>query len=616
MRRRTLPPIPFLLALPLAATACRAPSPSPPPLAPEAPRLAADVAWLADDGRDGRRAGTDGEAAAARFIAARFAELALEPAGEEGYFQSFEVPLAPRDAGGSRLAWESVGGAGGALEGPELVPLFCSGGGEAAGPLVFGGYGIVSEEAGWNDYEGVDARGAILALVRGTPPDALAPAPDEEAGGAAGADPHALGERDGWAGAGSILHKVLEAKRRGAAGVVLLPHPSQSAEPLLRFDTGRDGKAGIPAVTVSVESAERLFPGYAAAVERLDAGERIALPSAAARATLLADVVRAFGVARNVLALLRGQDRGRVLVVGAHFDHLGRGGIGSLAPDAADEIHNGADDNASGTAVVLELARCLAPTRPECDVLFALWSGEELGLLGSTHWVEHPTVPLGDVVANLNLDMVGRAGGGALQVLGAGSAQGFARWVEEAAPAAGLRAQVDASGQGVGGSDHQTFLRRSIPALHLFTGIHGDYHRPSDDAERFEAEGAARVTDLVLALVERMESEEIAWVEPPAPPPGQAQAGGFRTRFGSQPDYSYPGPGLRLAGTSPNSPAERAGLLPGDVVLTLDEVRVDSIYDLMYALNAHKPGDVVPVRFERDGAEQEVRVTLASPHLE
>jgi S1-C subfamily serine protease len=113
-----------------------------------------------------------------------------------------------------------------------------------------------------------------------------------------------------------------------------------------------------------------------------------------------------------------------------------------------------------------------------------------------------------------------------------------------------------------------------------------------------------------------MESAEIAWVEPPAPPPGQAQAGGFRTRFGSQPDYSYPGPGLRLAGTSPNSPAERAGLLPGDVVMTLDEVRVDSVYDLMYALNAHKPGDVVPVRFERDGAEQEVRVTLASPYLE
>jgi hypothetical protein len=306
-----------------------------------------------------------------------------------------------------------------------------------------------------------------------------------------------------------------------------------------------------------------------------------------------------------------------VLVIGAHFDHLGQGGSGSLAPAAEQgQIHNGADDNASGTAAVLEIARCLAAgPPPACDVLLALWSGEELGLLGSEHWARSPTVPLERIEANLNLDMVGRAGGGKLSVLGAGSAREFSLVLSGAGPRAELDLEVSLSGQGVGGSDHQTFLKRSIPALHFFSGLHADYHRPSDDYERFEPAGAARVAALVLDLLDDLAGAKLAFVPPAKEAPG-ATPGGFKTRFGSIPDYVFEGPGMRLDGTSPGGPAEKAGLLRGDVIVAVGDMGVEGLGDFMHVLNTHKPGDVVVVKFLRDGNEETCQVTLESSQVE
>jgi hypothetical protein len=351
-------------------------------------------------------------------------------------------------------------------------------------------------------------------------------------------------------------------------------------------------------------------------VARLDAGEALPAPGEARTARVKADVVRERGTAQNVLARLPGRDRTRTLVIGAHFDHLGRGGAGSLAPKEQGQIHNGADDNASGTATVLELARCLAsgPQRA-CDLVFALWSGEELGLLGSEHWARSPTFPLADVRANLNLDMVGRANAGKLSVLGAGSAKEFSLLLASAGVRAGLTLAVSLSGQGVGGSDHQTFLKREIPALHFFSGLHADYHRPSDDFERFEADGAARVAGLVLALVDELAGAELAWV-PPAKEEAGAGPGGFKTRFGSIPDYVFEGPGMRLDGTSPGGPAEKAGLLKGDVIVAVGDQKIEGLGDFMFMLNTHKPGDVLRVKFLRDGAEETCQVTLESSQVE
>lgn len=578
-------------------------------------RLHDDVAWLADDAQEGRRAGTEAGQRAALWIARRFDELGLEPAGEGGWLQEFEVPLPVRDGGGSALALGET-----KLSGAkQIVPLFCSDGGSARGPLVWGGYGITSEEAGWDDYafarHSGALEGAVVLIVRGVPPREGAPVESDET-----ALVHSGG---GWGNSGSLFTKVMAAKRLGAAAVLVAPHPDASGdEALLAFDATRNAQSSIPCAMVSLAVARKLEPAYDAMVRRLDedGGPAAFRPLTAPEVGVTCDVRRERGPAFNVLARLRGARSDRAVVIGAHYDHLGHGGDGSLAPEAIGQVHNGADDNASGTAAVLELARRLKTgPQPGCDVVFALWSGEELGLLGSEHWAQHPTVPLERVRANLNLDMVGRAGDGKLAVLGVGTAEPFERWLMADGGRAGLDLQLSASGQGVGGSDHQTFLKRRIPALHFFSGVHPDYHKPSDDVERFEAAGTVLVVDLVQRLaLEAAAAPELAYVEPPR---GEAEAAaaesrrlgaGWRVWFGSVPEYSYEGPGVLLSGTSDGSPAERAGLLAGDVLLQVGEVELETIHDFVYALSIYKPGNVVVTRFERDGAEHEVRVTLAT----
>ncbi len=590
-----------LLCLALAAPlACRgadpAPAPAPAPAAvavtPDASaaeRLHADVAWLADDARAGRRAGTQGERDAAVWIAARFEELGLEPAGEDGtWFQVFSVPLQPRDGGESSVA----AGDGPAFEGAYVEPLSCSARGDVTARLVDAGYGIQNEELGRDDYAGLDAEGAVVLVRRGAPP-----APADEGGEEDEGDEAAEGEEHAgpaWGESVTLFHKVMTARRQGAVAVVIVQAEDRAAEELPSFEDGRTARAGIPALMVR--------PQVGKVLERAET------------CRVVADVHRETGEARNVLARLAGRASDRTLVLGAHFDHLGVGGVGSLAPDEVGEIHNGADDNASGTAVVLELARRLAAgPAPEGDVVFALWSGEELGLLGSEHWAKQPTVPLEQVRANLNFDMVGRAGRGRLAVLGAGSTPLFAEVLEPAGTAAGLELDVNLSGQGVGGSDHQTFLRREVPALHFFSGVHRDYHRPSDDVERFEADGAARVTDLSLALVPALlAADELPFTAPQTDDEATPRPARWSVWFGTIPDYAAADRGLRLAGTSAGSPAERAGLLEGDVIVQVDDVEIDDIHAFMYVLQIHKPGDVVRTRYLRDGSEEEVLVTLGT----
>ncbi len=572
------------------------------PLRPDAARLLADVAWLADDAREGRRAGTSGERAAAQFLAARLQALGLEPAGEQGWFQTFEVELPARDGGQSHLAWKTARGRGSAQGAAFLTPLFCSSTGEVSGEVVFTGYGISDEDRAWDDFAGLELAGKIALIVRGTPPAPTSAVGDEQDSAAS------LRARNAsWGTGGGIFHKVMAAKRRGAIAVILAQDPERAAQPPLAFDPGRTAQAGIPVVMLEDQLAQQLYDSAWLAAPAGAQGRRTL-----AAATLSADIVRERALACNVLARLAGADATRTVVIGAHYDHLGRGGAGSLASESLGEIHNGADDNASGAAVVLEVARCLvAAPAPAGDVIFALWSGEELGLLGSEHWAEHPTIDLDEVLANLNLDMVGRAGSGSLQVLGAGTAAAFAPWLAEADARSELDLIVSTSTQGLSGSDHQTFLEREIPALHFFSGVHIDYHKPTDDTALFESEGAAKVAALAIDLITRMQSVgELAYVQPEAGEENLELKASFAVRFGSMPAYGYEGEGLLLDGVGPGSPAEAAGLLAGDVLVGLGEAEVTSIADFMGILQSHKPGDVLRATYLRQGQRETVLVTL------
>lgn len=317
---------------------------------------------------------------------------------------------------------------------------------------------------------------------------------------------------------------------------------------------------------------------------------------------------------QNVVAWLPGSDptlRDQYVVVGAHFDHLGRGTEGALDPDAGSVIRNGADDNASGTAAVLELARVLSRRPPARSVVFVLFSGEELGLLGSSHFVNQPLLPLERATAMVNFDMVGRLRDDKLIVYGVETADEM-RGIVEAANV-GDSLEIRAVGDGYGPSDHASFYGKGIPVLHLFTDLHEDYHRASDDAGLISAAGIARVVAyaerIVRSIADRPARLTLRQAAAPEPRASGSSTGVY---LGSIPDMGSDVKGMRLTGVRAGSPADKGGLKSGDVIVRFGGREVTDIYTYTDALNAHKPGDTVAVEVLRDGQPVTLSVTLGT----
>jgi len=314
----------------------------------------------------------------------------------------------------------------------------------------------------------------------------------------------------------------------------------------------------------------------------------------------------------NVVAMLPGADavlRGQTIVVGAHLDHLGTSSVGALDPEARDAIRNGADDNASGSAAVLELARLFAARPARRSVIFVNFSGEELGLLGSQYFVEHSPVPVDSIVAMLNFDMVGRLRADSLIVYGVATARELPMLIDSANAGVGLF--VRGVGDGFGPSDHSSFYTRGIPVLHFFTNLHDDYHRASDDAPRINAAGEARVVALAERVIRAIDARDarLTFVRSAAPAPVSGARAGSNVYLGSIPDMSAPDvKGLRLVGVRAGSPADSAGLKAGDVVVEFGGRAAIDLQSYSDALYAHQPGDVVDIVVVR-GTER-VRVSV------
>lgn len=319
---------------------------------------------------------------------------------------------------------------------------------------------------------------------------------------------------------------------------------------------------------------------------------------------------------QNVVGILRGRDpalRDQYIVVGGHHDHLGRSTTSSLDPEAADAIRNGADDNASGTSAVLELARMFSVSRPKRSVIFVTFSGEEQGLLGSQYFVENPPVPLGGIVAMLNFDMVGRMKNNELMVYGTATASELSAMIDSANVTVTSPLKVSGSGDGFGSSDHSSFYGKGIPVLHFFTDLHSDYHRATDDTEKINAAGAARVADLAFRIARRIDDRpgNLTFVRSTAPSRSRPSSQGSPTYLGSVPDMAAGTvPGLRLTGVRPGSPADSGGLKAGDIIIEFGGKEVKDLYGYTEALYAHKPGDLVKVVFLREGKRTETTVTL------
>jgi hypothetical protein len=341
--------------------------------------------------------------------------------------------------------------------------------------------------------------------------------------------------------------------------------------------------------------------------------QSFAIPGA--RATLISQVEREERETANVLGLLEGSDpklRDQVVLVGAHYDHLGHGGEGSLARSQAPQIHPGADDNASGTTGVLELAAYLAaqPAHPARSLVFAAFSGEELGLLGSAYYVKHPPIPLARTVAMVNMDMIGRLRGDTLTVIGAGTSTAWDQILKAANAPIGLHLQPSMSG--FGASDQTSFYSRDIPVLFFFTGVHPEYHTPEDTWDKINADGEVKVLDLVADVVRRIGDggERPKFVRADHGESQMASAS-FNVYLGTIPDYSATATGVTLTGVREGSPAERAGLKSGDIIIRFGGKAVKNVYDYTFALRDARAGVPVDVTIRRGSETRVLRVVPA-----
>lgn len=643
-------------------------------------RLAESAKILASDEFEGRGIGTDGLNKAADYLAKEFAAMGLKTELFDGTpFQKFPVVThsvpgknnklllagPPVEGGKEPRTWQ--------LEvGKDFNPLAAGGAGKFDAPLVFAGYGITAKDLEYDDYAGVDVKGKVVIIVRkepeqrnphskfnGTEPSQYAPfaakisnANQHEVAGvifvndANELDNRAQQEREAFDG---ILEQITKAREEFNKN----PHRSPEEDAKYRAEIGQLAEqlqqiskrlAGDLDLVLEFngagpESNHRKLPVMFVSRSKID----IVLQAALGKdlktleeeidsdlkprsvelkgwtATGETSIDRQESEVKNVLAVLEGEGphANETVIVGAHYDHLGRGGFGSLAPWTKD-IHNGADDNASGTAALVEIARQLAARdkKPARRIVFMAFTAEERGLIGSAYYVKQPKFPLDNTVAMVNLDMVGRLKDNKLIVYGTGTAKEFDSLVDEL----NQKYQFDITKKpgGFGPSDHASFYAKKIPVFHLFTGTHSDYHRPSDDSDLLNIEGMRRITALTVEMVERIADADArpTYVENKrheSIAQSSSGSGGARPYFGSIPDYADEVDGLPLTGVAPGGPADKAGVKGGDIIVQFGDSKVSGIEDFEGALRKHKPGDKVKVKVQRGKETVELEVTLGQP---
>jgi aminopeptidase YwaD len=564
------------------------------------------IAYLASDELAGRMTGEKGNEEAARFVAAAFRRAGLKPLGTSrqndanakpdgsGYFQPFTFTAGTAEGKNNRL--QAVVGRKSARYrlGTEFEPAGISLSGEASGEVIFAGYGIVSNEPARDDYAGQNVRGKIVLALAGVPT----------------IDPHSPLQAFV-----SARRKAVAAREKGAAALLLVL-PKDSDAPHMD-GIGVTADAGIPVLIVRRSVAAAWLKAAGKSLEEVEkalAAAPQAFPTGV-QAALQTDVKKVTKTTANIAGYLEGSDpalRNEVVVIGAHMDHLGMGGPYSMAEDKKPAIHHGADDNASGTAGVMALAEAFAahPIRPKRSIVFMCFSGEELGLLGSAHYTQHPLIPMDRTVAMLNMDMIGRMRDNKLIVVGSGTSPAWNPLLDDLNKAAHFT--LNKNDAEFGGSDHQSFYLQKVPVLFFFTGLHADYHRPSDTADKINSMDEARIVSFVGDCAERIADnpERPAYQQMTAPREGGPAR--FRVTLGTIPDYAAEVEGVALSGVRPGSPAEKAGLKAGDVIVKFGGKSVRNIQDYSLYLSERNPGEEVEIVVKRGSETLTLKATLGA----
>jgi aminopeptidase YwaD len=622
-------------------------------LAPSVERLREHVTYLASEKLEGRRTGTAGSNAAADYIAGEFSRLGLKSyspsksgTSQRGanYLQPFPYVAGIELGKTNTLAIRNSNGAATSFRvGEDWMPLGFSSIQTIEAHAVFAGYGITSSEPKYDDYTATNAKNKIAIVLAGTPD---------------GDNPHGQ-----FARFGEVRFKVASARAAGARALVIISRENDLKEDRLsRLGYDNAGQAGIPVLVVSRQTAAGMLGGSITDLwvfeKSADSrgitsniGDDYSVARRLRRPTvhiihLSIDLLRREVPAHNVVGILDGTDpvlKNEAIVIGAHYDHLGRGGEGSLAPTEGD-VHHGADDNASGTAGLLELARIFSEQKPQRTIVFAAFSGEEEGLLGSNYYVNNPAVPLANTIAMINMDMIGRMKDKKLVIGGVGTATEWRSMIETAnlmqsvtVSTAGTtpsrhnfplvvssngRAVVtsDTSKQfvitmnedGFGPSDHSSFYAKQIPVLFFWTGTHEDYHKPSDTADKINYNDQSRIVAVVAKIVREVDSADKRPRYAVTKSPTVGRSTGFRVYLGTIPNYSDSNDGLMLDGVRDDSPAAKAGLQAGDRIVRLAGRDIRNVYDYTYALGEMKAGEGYEVEVMRGTMRLTLRLTPAA----
>ena len=631
-------------------------------LEPSVEKLRQHVSYLASDRLEGRRTGSLGANEAARYIAVEFSRLKLKPILQDtqkkddisSYLQTFPYVARVTVGEGNVLTFSNVAKA--LQVGSDWSPLGFSKSSRITNtPAVFAGFGITSAELKYDDYfRGVT--GKVAVVFAGTPD---------------GDNPHgqfAQYEDPRW--------KAIAAKNAGAAALVIIAREKNFVDDRLsvpRYDNA--GEAGIPVIVVSREigatllemaNEEVMTRSQNEMAKWASGGTGCSTPCGVTKnfnleikstVALTTEVIRRESPAYNVIGVLEGSDpklKNEMIVIGAHYDHLGRGGQGSLAPKEG-EIHHGADDNASGTAGVLELARIftMPEFKPKRTLVFMAFSGEEEGLLGSNFYVNNPLLPLSNTVAMINMDMIGRMKDRKLQIGGVGTAKEWRDIInasnkaqtmlvnvrangsivmdknpkENAKALPGMPIVVSANGDpivttssesafdltlqedGYGPSDHSSFYSKQIPVLFFWTGTHSDYHKPSDTSDKINYEDEAKLLAFVARIILDLDNDEKRITFTTAKSDATPRSGGFRVYLGTIPNYADSNDGLLLDGVREDSPAAKAGLKAGDKIVKIGGHDVKNVYDYTFALGELKAGQEYPIEVMRGTERLSLKIT-------
>lgn len=581
-----------------------------------APPTRRHVETLASNTLDGRLTGSAGERLAGDYIVSELERIGARPLpGLSDFRLPFEFTAGSRDGGTeASLTWQRDGMSGSAASGPNVVrALSLSDNGLVEAPAVFAGYGIVvpdSQDFGYDSYAGLDVKDKVVLVLRYFPEDA-----DQKTRGI-------------LARYSDLRFKAQAARQRGAKALLVVTGPrSPNAGELVPMasDTAIAG-SGIVAASVTGDFVNNVFTAVtdktiASVQQALDTGNpHVAgfdLPGLTIRVKTA--VVREKQQGRNIVAYLPAT--GPIdavpkpwVALGAHYDHLGHGTSGnSLArKEETGQIHLGADDNASGTAAVLAIGELLSKQPRRRHVLLALWSGEEIGLIGSATFAAAPPVPLDQWEAYLNFDMIGRMQDNKLSVQAVGTSTAWPRLLEQANIAAGFDLLVQSDPYQP--TDVATFNQAGVPSLAFFTGVHADYHRPTDTPDKIDYEDLDRVVVFAADMTRRLEdvAEPPSFVKVDQPSSGVGSRAGVRVFTGTIPDYTAEVKGLLLGGVIGGGPAEQAGLQKGDVIVEIAGQSIANIYDYTYALDLLKIGQPVKVAYLRAGKRVETELTPAA----